>query len=37
MTTLQYFIALYRLWAPVNGRAKAFSMALREAFKPTPF
>jgi hypothetical protein len=37
MTSIQYFIALYRLWAPVNGRAKAFRMALSEAFKPTPF
>lgn len=37
MTSIQYFIALYRLWAPINGRAKAFRMAVSEAFKPTLF
>jgi hypothetical protein len=37
MTTYQYFISLYRLWAPVNGRIRAFCMAWREASKPTPF
>lgn len=37
MTSIQYFFALYRLWAPVHGRIKAARMALTEAFKPTPF
>jgi len=37
MNTLQYFLALYKLWAPANGRIKAAHMALREAIKPLPF
>ena len=37
MNTLQYFVALYRLWAPVNGRIRAVKMAAREAIKPIPF
>lgn len=37
MTSIQYFKALYRLWAPANGRVKAIRMALAEVFKPTPF
>jgi hypothetical protein len=37
MNTLQYFLSLYRLWRPLNGRIKAAQMALREASKPVPF
>ena len=37
MTSFQYFRALYRLWAPVNGRLRALRMAFTEAIKPTPF
>ena len=37
MTTFEYFVCLYRLWAPVNGRIRAARMAWSEATKPVPF
>jgi len=37
MNTLQYFLSLYRLWSPANGRIRAAKMAAREALKPITF